>query len=166
MFIPCGYMIRMKSYYVLEKTEYGVQFILSLGAVHEVVAGNGWSYIFICTEWTKTYLTSLVKYCGNTQSPTNKKALYVPSNPDHMAVQDGQDLAQGHRRLMLRAIFINSLQLVWSKIPNTNSNQTIQKRVKDIHGNSICVYLPNWGGRLGTMVANVEHTWAAYNASS
>jgi len=41
MFIPCGNTIRMKSYCVLEKTEYGVQFILSLGAVHEIVAGNG-----------------------------------------------------------------------------------------------------------------------------
>jgi hypothetical protein len=52
---------------------------LSLGAVHEVVAGKGWSYVFICTELTKTYLTSLVKYCGNIQSPTNKKAIYVPN---------------------------------------------------------------------------------------
>lgn len=146
MFIPCGYTIRMKSNCPLEKTEYGVQFILSLGALHEVETGNRWSFIFIRTEWAKTYLTSLVKYCGIIQSPTNKKALYVPNNPEHMTVQDGrdgQDLAQGHRRLMLRSIFMNGLQLLWSKIPNTNSNQTIQKRVKDTDGKGICVYLPN-----------------------
>jgi hypothetical protein len=49
------------------------------------------------------------------QSPTNKKAIYVPNKPEHMAVQDGsdgQDLAQGHRRLMLRSVFMNSLQLL------------------------------------------------------
>jgi len=61
---------------------------------------------------------------------------------------DGQDLAQGHRRLILRSIFMNSLQLLWGKIPNTISKQTIHKTVKDVHENSICVYLPNWGGRL------------------
>jgi hypothetical protein len=67
---------------------------------------------------------------------------------------------------MLRSVFMNSLQLLWCKIPNTISNQTIHKRVKDVNGNSICAYLPNWGGRLGTLAANVEHIWAAYNASS
>jgi len=46
---------------------------------------------------------------------------------------DGQDLAQGHRRLILRSIFMNSLQLLWGKIPNTISKQTIHKTVKDVH---------------------------------
>jgi len=49
------------------------------------------------------------------QSPTNKNALYVSNKPEHMAVQDGsdgQDLAQGHRKLMLISIFMNSLQLL------------------------------------------------------
>jgi hypothetical protein len=133
MFLPCAYMISMKSNCVLVKTEYGIHFLLSLTALHEIVAGNSWSYIFIYTEWAKTYLTSFVKYCGNIQSLTNRKALYVPNKPDHMAVQDGsdsQDLSQGHRRLSLRSNFMNSQQMLWSKESKHNFKPKHQEESK------------------------------------
>ena len=43
------------------------------------------------------------------------KALHVPNKSHHMSVQDGsdgQDLSQVHRKLTLRSIFMNRLQLL------------------------------------------------------